>query len=101
MPLSRPQGVAIVGIYPCGKAQKNPPFPSRLIVSNRSSPSRVRFARGDELRHLVELREVSRLASPRWLDGFGRQRGKIAVSGRRHSHRDLFAAHPEPAQKCF
>ena len=61
----------------------------------------VRFARGDELRHLVELREVSRLASPRWLDGFGRQRGKIAVSGRRHSHRDLFAAHPEPAQKCF
>ena len=44
MPLSRPQGVAIVGIYPCGKAQKNPPFPSRLIVSNRSSPSRVRFA---------------------------------------------------------
>ena len=44
----------------------------------------VRFARGDELRHLVELREVSRLASPRRLDGFGRQRGKIAVGGRRH-----------------
>ena len=31
-------------IYPCGKAQKNPPFPSRLIVPDRSSPSRVRFA---------------------------------------------------------
>ena len=44
----------------------------------------VRVARGDELRHLVELREVSRLASPRRLDGFGRQRGKIAVGGRRH-----------------
>ena len=41
------------------------------------------------------------MTPPRWLDGFGRQRGKIAVSGRRHSHRDLFAAHPEPAQKCF
>ena len=24
MPLSRPQGVAIVGIYPCGKAQNSP-----------------------------------------------------------------------------
>ena len=45
---------------------------------------RVRVARGDELRHLVELREVSRLASPRRLDGFGRPRGKIAVGGRRH-----------------
>ena len=37
-------GVALVLIYPCGKAQKNPPFPSRLIVPNWSSPSRVRFA---------------------------------------------------------
>ena len=25
MPLSRPQGVAIVGIYPCGKARSSPP----------------------------------------------------------------------------
>ena len=25
MPLSRPQGVAIVGIYPCGKARKRRP----------------------------------------------------------------------------
>ena len=31
-------------IYPCGKAWNRPPFPSRFIVSNRSSPSRVRFA---------------------------------------------------------
>ena len=31
-------------IYPCGKAWKNPLFPSRLIVSDRSSPSRVRCA---------------------------------------------------------
>ena len=37
-------GVAIVLIYPCGKAWKPPPFPSRFIVSDRSSPSRVRFA---------------------------------------------------------
>ena len=44
MSLLRPQGVAIVLIYPCGKAQKQPPFPSRFIVSDRSSPSRVRFA---------------------------------------------------------
>ena len=40
---------------------------------------RVRVARGDELRHLVELREVSRLAASWQLDGFGRSRGKIAV----------------------
>ena len=39
-----PHGVAHVLIYPCGKAWKNPPFPSRFIVSDRSSPSRVRFA---------------------------------------------------------
>ena len=44
MSLLRPQGVALVLIYPCGKAQKQPPFPSRFIVSDRSSPSRVRFA---------------------------------------------------------
>ena len=44
IPLSRPHGVALVLIYPCGKACKNPPFPSRFIVSDRSSPSRVRFA---------------------------------------------------------
>ena len=31
-----------------------------------------------------ELREVSRLAPPRRLDGFGRQRGKIVVGGKRH-----------------
>ena len=31
-------------IYPCGKAWNRPPFPSRFIVSDRSSPSRVRFA---------------------------------------------------------
>ena len=41
---TRPHGVAHVLIYPCGKACKNPPFPSRFIVSDRSSPSRVRFA---------------------------------------------------------
>ena len=52
----------------------------------------VRVARGDELRHLVELREVSRLASPRRLDGFGRQRGKIAVGGRRHRQCPLSAS---------
>ena len=39
-----PHGVAHVLIYPCGKAWKNPPSPSRFIVSDRSSPSRVRFA---------------------------------------------------------
>ena len=39
-----PHGVAHVLIYPCGKAWKNPTFPSRFIVSDRSSPSRVRFA---------------------------------------------------------
>ena len=44
IPLSRPHGVALVLIYPCGKAWKNSPFPSRFIVSDRSSPSRVRFA---------------------------------------------------------
>ena len=37
-------GVALVLIYPCGKAWNRPPFPSRFIVSDRSSPSRVRFA---------------------------------------------------------
>ena len=40
----RPHGVALVLIYPCGKAWNSPPFPSRLIVPDRSSPSRVRFA---------------------------------------------------------
>ena len=44
IPLPGPMGVALDLIYPCGKAQKNPPFPSRFIVSDRSSPSRVRFA---------------------------------------------------------
>ena len=44
VPLLGPIRVALVLIYPCGKAQKNPPFPSRLIGPNRSSPSRVRFA---------------------------------------------------------
>ena len=43
-PLSGPMGVALVLIYPCGKAWNSPPFPSRFIVSDRSSPSRVRFA---------------------------------------------------------
>ena len=38
------RGVAHVLIYPCGKAWNSPPFPSRFIVSDRSSPSRVRFA---------------------------------------------------------
>ena len=46
------QGVAIVGIYPCGKALGNQinrdagsvPFPSRQMISDRSSPSRVRYA---------------------------------------------------------
>ena len=32
-------GVALVLIYPCGKAWKNPPFPSRFIVADRSSPA--------------------------------------------------------------
>ena len=44
MPLSRPHEVAHVLIYPCGKAQNRLPFHSRFIVSDRSSPSRVRFA---------------------------------------------------------
>ena len=44
MPLPGPMRVALVLIYPCGKAWKNPPFPSRFIVADRSSPSRVRFA---------------------------------------------------------
>ena len=45
IPLSGPMGVALVLIYPCGKAwNSSPPFPSRFIVSDRSSPSRVRFA---------------------------------------------------------
>ena len=43
-PYSGPMGVALVLIYPCGKAQNRTPFPSRFIVSDRSSPSRVRFA---------------------------------------------------------
>ena len=43
-PLFGRMGVAIVLIYPCGKAWNRPPFPSRFIVSDRSSPSRVRFA---------------------------------------------------------
>ena len=42
--LSGPMGSLSSFIYPCGKAQKQPPFPSRFIVSERSSPSRVRFA---------------------------------------------------------
>ena len=29
-PLHRPQGVAIVGIYPCGKARKRRPGPARI-----------------------------------------------------------------------
>ena len=44
MPLYRPPWGRSRLIYPCGKAWKNPPFPSRLIVPDRSSPSRVRFA---------------------------------------------------------
>ena len=55
----RPQGVAIVGIYPCGKARKRTttavlrggrkalvgsPFPSPRMIPNRFSPSRVSFA---------------------------------------------------------
>ena len=44
IPLSGPMGVALVLIYPCGKAWNSPPFPSRFIVSDRFSPSRVRFA---------------------------------------------------------
>ena len=44
VPSTRPHGVALVIIYPCGKARNSPPFPSRFIVSDRSSPSRVRFA---------------------------------------------------------
>ena len=34
-------GVALVLIYPCGKAWKNPPFPSRFIVADRSSPQAI------------------------------------------------------------
>ena len=41
---TRPHGVAHVLIYPCGKAWKNPPFPSHRMIPDRSSPSRVRFA---------------------------------------------------------
>ena len=44
IPLLGPIQVAHVLIYPCGKACKTPPFPSRFIVPDRSSPSRVRFA---------------------------------------------------------
>ena len=32
VPSTRPHGVALVLIYPCGKAQNRPPFPSRFIV---------------------------------------------------------------------
>ena len=44
VPSTRPHGVALVLTYPCGKAWKNPPFPSGFIVPDRSAPSRVRFA---------------------------------------------------------
>ena len=55
MPLSGPMGVALALIYPCGKARNSPPdgaltervrypFPSRRMIPDRSSPSRVRFA---------------------------------------------------------
>ena len=43
-PPPKNRGVAHVLIYPCGKAWNRPPFPSRFIVADRSSPSRVRFA---------------------------------------------------------
>ena len=36
IPLSGPMGVALVLIYPCGKAWNSPPFPSRFIVSDRA-----------------------------------------------------------------
>ena len=32
VPSTRPHGVALVLIYPCGKARNRPPFPSRFIV---------------------------------------------------------------------
>ena len=40
--LHRPQGVAIVGIYPCGKARNTPPFPR--ASSCRIGPRRQGFA---------------------------------------------------------
>ena len=44
MSLLGPMGSLSSSFIPCGKAQNSPPFPSRFIVSDRSSPSRVRFA---------------------------------------------------------
>ena len=44
----------------------------------------VHAARPDELRHLVELREVARLAAALHLNDFRWPRGKIAVGGRWH-----------------
>ena len=60
MPAIRPQGVAIVCIYPCGKARKTgqnrstvggPIFPLSRMIPDRSSPSRVRFAAAGHLKN--------------------------------------------------
>ena len=71
-----PHGVAHVLIYPCGKAQKNPLFPSRFIVADRSSLSRVRFAASRPW--TAPVRSERRAA----YEGKGGERGAWELRGR-------------------
>ena len=77
-----PHGVAHVLIYPCGKAWKKTPFPSRFIVSDRSSPSRVRFAASRPGRLRADPKDALLTRGKRGVGPWGAERG-IFPNGRR------------------
>ena len=86
MSLLRPQGVALVLIYPCGKAQKQPPFPSRFIVSDRSSPSRVRFAASRPGRLRADPKDALLTRGKGGVGPWGAERGVAHDKGYYHSY---------------
>ena len=69
---TRPDRVALVLIYPCGKAQK-PPFSSPWMIPDRSSPSRVCPAAFRALDGSGPIREMRCLRGERGVVGSGRK----------------------------
>ena len=81
-PPPKNRGVALVLIYPCGKAWNSPPFPSRFIVSDRSSPSRVRFAASRPGRLRADPKDALLTREKGGVGPWGAERG-IFPNGRR------------------
>ena len=77
VPLLGPMGSLSSSFIPAGRLGPPPPFPSRFIVSDRSSPSRVRFAASRPGRLRADPKDA---LLTRGKGGSGRGAGGSAVS---------------------